>query len=191
MYQILWKLCFGTILAVCAEAAVPQFRLPDTGGTLHTPAEWNGKKAILLFFVIHDCPIVNSYVPEMNRIAAAYAARGVGAYAVQADTSATAAITAQYARDYHFALPLLIDTRQILVKLADATVTPQAVILAPGGKVLYRGRIDNRVEDFGKQRPEATVHELRGALDAVLAGHSPTVPMTRAIGCAITRFGQK
>src|SRR4051794_34237436 len=100
MQQILWKLFFGTILAVSATAAVPQFRLPDTGGTIHTTAEWNGKQAILLFFVIHDCPIVNSYVPEMNRIAAAYAARGVSGYAVQADTSAPAAITAQYARDY-------------------------------------------------------------------------------------------
>jgi hypothetical protein len=86
---------------------------------------------------------------------------------------------------------LLLDPDQILVRLAGATVAPQAVILSTEGKVLYRGRIDNRVEDFGSQRPEATVHDLRDGLDAVLGGRPPRVQFTRAIGCAITQLEQK
>jgi peroxiredoxin len=159
--------------------------LLDTQGRVHTPAEWRAQKAILLFFVIQDCPIGNSYVPEMNRIAQAYAARGIRTYAVQADTGATAAITTQYARDYRFAFPMLMDPKQTLVHLAGATVTPQAVLLTPEGKVLYRGRIDNRVEDFGSQRLQATVPDLRNAIDDVLAGRAPRVPFTKSIGCAI------
>ena len=160
--------------------------LIDTHGKVHTPAEWQGQKAILLFFVIQDCPVGNSYIPEMNRIAQAYAARGIRTYAVQADADAAAAITAQYARDYRFAFPVLMDPKQTLVHLAGATVTPQAALLTPEGKVLYRGRIDNRVEDFGTQRPQATVPDLRNAIDDVLAGHAPRVPFTKSIGCAIT-----
>jgi hypothetical protein len=52
---------------------------------------------------------------------------------------------------------------------------------------LYRGRIDNRVADFGSTRPEATVHDLKDALDAVLAGRPVAVPFTKSVGCAITR----
>src|SRR5882762_7378160 len=68
------------------SAAVRPFQLRDTQGAIHTPGEWNGQKAILLFFVTTDCPIGNSYVPELNRIREAYGGRGVMVYAVQADT---------------------------------------------------------------------------------------------------------
>jgi peroxiredoxin len=189
MQRTFLKLALGIGLTLSATAA--QFQLRDTRGYAHTPSEWSGQKAVLLFFVTNDCPVGNSYVPEMNRIAKAYAARGVRTYAVQADTRVPASVVAQYARDYHFEFPLLIDPHQVLVRLAGATVTPQAVVLSPDGKVLYRGRIDNRVEDFGSQRPQATVHDLRNALDAVLAGNPPPVAFTRSIGCAITQVDRK
>ncbi|HEY4088957.1 MAG TPA: redoxin domain-containing protein [Bryobacteraceae bacterium] len=191
MAQILLTFVLSAWFAIFAAAAPLQFRLLDVHGGVHTAAEWSGRKAIVLFFVVQDCPVGNSYVPEMNRIEQTYSPRGVRFYAVQADVSAAAAVTAEYARDYRFVFPLLLDSSQVLVRLAGATVTPQAVILSPGGEVLYRGRIDNRVEDFGSQRPEATVHDLRDALDAVLAGHQPRVRFTRSIGCAITRLPQK
>lgn len=175
------------MLASGTWAAVPQFQLRDTQGTVHTPVEWSDAKAILLFFVTNDYPVTNSYVPEMNRIEAAYATRGVRALAVQADTSVPLPAVAQYARDYRYSFPLLLDPHQVLAKLTRSTVTPQAVVLSPEGQVLYRGRIDNRVEDFGRQHPEATVHDLRDALDEVLAGKPVAVPYTKSIGCAITQ----
>lgn len=178
--------CLGA-LCFTAFGAVPQFQLRDTQGTVHRPAEWNGQKAIVLFFVTNDCPVANSYVPEMNRIHEAYAARGVRSYAVQADPGVAAAVIAAYARDYRYAFPLLLDPHQVLVQLTGATVTPQAVVLSPEGTVLYRGRIDDRIEDFGKQHPEATVHDLRDALDAVLVGKPVAHSVTKSIGCAITR----
>jgi peroxiredoxin len=174
------------------QSQAAQFQLRDTEGRVHTPSEWNGERAILLFFVANDCPVGNSYIPEMNRIEQAYASRGVRTYAVEADLGVPATAAAAYARDYRFGFPLLMDPEQILVRLAGATVTPQAVVLSSDGKqVLYRGRIDNRVEDFGSQRPEATVHDLRNALDAVLAGRRPPAPFTRSIGCAITLVEKK
>jgi peroxiredoxin len=169
-----------------ANPAVSEFQLRDTAGVLHTSASWNGAKAILLFFVTNDCPVTNSYVPEMNRIQATYAARGLRTFAIQADTSVPAATVADYARDYRYAFPVLLDPHQVLVKLTRVTVTPEAVVLTPEGKVLYRGRIDNRVEDFGKQRSQATVHDVRDAVEAALAGRQVAQPFTKSIGCAIT-----
>jgi hypothetical protein len=60
-------------------------------------------------------------------------------------------------------------------------------VLSPRGDLLYLGRIDNRQEDFGKQRPQATVFDLRDALDAVLSGKPVPHPRTKALGCSIVR----
>lgn len=181
---------FVLVLLCCPTAGASPavtFQLRDTQGAIHTPAEWGGQKAVLLFFVTTDCPIGNSYVPELNRIREAYAARGVLLYAVQADTTVAEGEVARYANDYHYSFPLLLDPRQVLVQLTGATVTPEAAVLSPDGKVLYRGRIDNRVADYGKQRPQATERDLRDALDRVLAGKPVPHPVTKSIGCAINR----
>jgi peroxiredoxin len=167
-------------------AGVPlAFQLRDTQGAVHTPAEWAAHKAVVLFFVTTDCPIANSYVPEMNRIRAAYAPRGVSLYAVQAEPRTPEADVTRYAREYRYSFPLLLDPRQVLVKLTGATITPQAAVLSPEGKLLYLGRIDNRAVDFGVQRPRATEFDLREALDATLAGRSVPHAFTKSIGCAI------
>jgi len=180
--------CLAALLAVSTLAAAPAFQLRDTNGAVHSNAEWANQKAIVLFFVTTDCPVANSYVPEMNRLRDAYTSRGVAVYAVQAEVTVPDAAVAKYAKEFRYGFPLLIDPRQELVRLVNATVTPQAAVLTPDGKVQYLGRIDNRVEDFGKQRYQATESELREALDAVLAGKPVPHPTTKSIGCAINRI---
>jgi peroxiredoxin len=164
-----------------------QFHLRDTQGAVHTSAEWANQKAVLLFFITTDCPVGNSYVPEMNRLREAYAARGVAFYAVQADPTVGDNEVARYARDYRYTFPLLLDPTQILVRHVNATITPQAAILSPEGKVLYLGPVDNRVEDFGKTRPQATQAYVRQVLDQILSGHMIAFTTHKSIGCSITR----
>src|SRR5262249_32627254 len=150
-------------------------------------AEWSEAKAVLLFFVAPDCPISNSYVPDMNRIREAYSPRGVRVYAVQSDPGSAPSEAGRYAREFRYSFPMLLDIRHGLVALAGATVTPQAAVLSPDGAVLYLGRIDNRVEDFDKRRLAATEHDLRDALESILAGKPVSQPRTKSIGCAIPR----
>src|SRR5690349_10910587 len=83
-------------------ASAPQFALRDTAGATHTTAEWASAKAALVFFVTTDCPIGNSYVPEMNRIREAYAGRGVVVWAVQADPAVAGPVVAKYAADFRY-----------------------------------------------------------------------------------------
>jgi len=175
------------LLAFFFVSSIPQFQLRDTRGGVHTPAEWANQKAILLFFITTDCPVGNSYVPEMNRLREAYAARGVAFYAVQADPTVADDVVARYASDYRYSFPLLLDPTQILVRHANATITPQAAILSPDGKVVYLGPIDNRVEDFGKTRPQATEAYVRMVLDSILSGKGIIFSHHKSIGCSITR----
>jgi peroxiredoxin len=112
-------------------------------------------KAVLLYFVTVDCPVGNSYVPEMNRLREAYAARGIAFYAVQADPSVAETDVRRYARDYRYSFPLLLDPAQTLVRHANATVTPQVAVLSPEGKVLYLGpwTIASRTSASSAPRP--------------------------------------
>jgi len=107
--------------------------------------------------------------------------------AVQADPSVREADVAKYAKDYRYTFPLLLDPQQILVRHANATITPQVAILSPEGKVVYLGPIDNRVVDFGKARPRATESYVREDLDAILAGKPVPVTTQHSVGCSIPR----
>lgn len=181
------KRSIGVLFAVGLFAAGgPKFELRDTSGAVHSPAEWRGKSAVVLFFVMTDCPLANGYVPEMNRIRADYAAKGVAVYAIQTDNTISDADVRKYVKDFGYTFPVLNDPRNTLARFAGATVSPEAAVLSASGEVLYLGRIDNKVEDIGRPRYAATEPELRNALDAVLAGKAPKVARTRAVGCSIS-----
>jgi peroxiredoxin len=174
---------------VSAQAAtVPRRLFTDTEGVVHSTAEWTGKRAIVLFFVTTDCPLSNGYVPEMNRIAHDYAARNVAFYGVQGDATVAAPDVRRHAKEFGYSFPYLFDPQESLAGSTGATVTPEAVVLSPAGQVLYVGRIDNRLVDFGKQRPKPTEFDLREALDAILSGKAVPHPVTTALGCAIVRL---
>jgi peroxiredoxin len=176
---LIMALVFGT------PAAPIQFALRDVDGVEHRQSEWVGKRAIVIFFKTIDCPLSNGYVPEMNRLRQEYSSRGVGFYAVEADTTLNLSQVRQHAKDFGFTFPVLIDKQQVLARSVHATTTPQAAVLSNTGKLLYLGRIDNQVEDFGQRRTVVTERDLKDALDAVLSGRPVPHPTTKAIGCAI------
>jgi peroxiredoxin len=175
------------ILAVAAWGRdLPKFSLVDTAGASHTDAEFKGAE-VVLFFITTDCPISNGYVPEMNRIAKDYASRGVRFYGVMTDTSVPVADVRKHVNDFGYVFPVLLDPTQILVKYTNADTNPETAVIAPHGGMTYLGRIDNRVAGFGTQRPEATQHDLRDAIEATLAARPVAKAVTTPIGCSIVR----
>ena len=65
-------------------------------------------------------------------------------------------------------------------------VTPEVAVVLPSGEIAYRGRIDDRVVDFGVTRPEPTKHDLEEALERALSGQRAAPAEAPAIGCSIT-----
>jgi peroxiredoxin len=176
-----------TVLAVAACGKdVPKFSLADTAGVAHTDAEWKGAE-VVVYFITTDCPISNGYVPEMNRIAKEFGSRGVRFYGVMTDTSVPPADVRKHVKDFGYTFPVLLDPMQILVKYTNADTNPEAAVIAPRGGVVYLGRIDNKVAGFGQQRPEATQHDLRDAIEATLATRPVAKALTTPIGCSIVR----
>jgi len=161
--------------------------LSDTEGKVHTAAEWEGKRAVVLLFVTTDCPLSNGYVPEFNRLAAAYAGKGIVFYAVQGDATIAADEVRLHVKEFGYRFPYLLDPQESLATITGATTTPEAAVLSPGGELLYLGRIDNRLEDYGKRRIQVTEFDLRDALDAIVSGRAVPRPRTKPFGCAIVR----
>jgi hypothetical protein len=176
----------GAVLALPNPAVhMTAVTVPDLTGRPITPLADASRKASVLIFITTDCPVANGYAPEIKRITAEYEPRGVAVYLVHADADVTADRAAQHAKEYGYANTVLLDREQLLVKATGATVTPEAALLSPRGELLYLGRIDDRVADFGQKREVIAHRELRDALDAVLAGRPVPVARTKALGCYI------
>ena len=159
--------------------------LKDVTGATVQPLANAGQKATVLFFVMHECPVANGYAPEISRIMSEYSGKGIRSFVVYVENDLTPAKAREHARDYGFMSGAVLDPKHLLVKAAGATISPEAAVLSPAGVVLYRGRIDDRVADFGKRRVEPTRRDLRLALDAILAGKPVSARLTKAIGCYI------
>jgi peroxiredoxin len=143
------------------------------------------KKATLLFFLLTDCPVSNSYAPEIQRICAEYTPRGIATFVVHADPDVSTAGAKKHAMDYGLPCPVLLDPEHLLVKVSGVTMAPEVAVLDADDRVLYRGRIDDRYVDFGKSRAEPKQRDLRNALDAVLEGKPVPAPVTKVIGCQL------
>ncbi len=155
----------------------------DGEGRLVAPLEVPGARAVVLLFVMRDCPISNAFAPEIECIRAEYEPRGVAFDLVYADPDETPERARAHAADYGHGSRVLLDPEHVLVRHAGATKTPEAALFSPAGVLLYRGRIDDRFADYGKQRPAPTKRDLRAALDAILAGRAPEPTRTEVIGC--------
>jgi len=142
-------------------------------------------KAMALVFVLPDCPICNAYMPELNRLHAGFTPRGIGLFIVYADPDVTSERASAHAKEYNMRPLAALDPQHVWIKRAGATMAPQAVVFSPSGEILYRGRIDDQYAGLGKRRTQVTSHDLREALEAILAGQPVPQPRTEAVGCLI------
>lgn len=142
--------------------------------------------ATVEFFISTDCPVANSYAPEIRRIQEEYQSIRITCRLIYPDATLTAReIETHLAEYYALTMPYVIDADHTLVKRAGATTTPEVAVFDGKGELIYRGCIDNRYSRPGDRRREATERWLRDALDALLRGEKPAITRTEAIGCFI------
>jgi AhpC/TSA family protein len=147
---------------------------------------WAAGPVKVQFFISSDCPISNSYAPEIQRLCGDYGKKGVSCSLVYEDVGLDATSMRKHLNEYRYdGMPAVIDSNRKIANRAKATVTPEAVVIDTKGDIRYRGRIDNFYAALGKPRQQVTAHDLRDALDAVLAGRAVPNPETKALGCYI------
>lgn len=157
----------------------------DINGKEQSPLTVKDAKAHVILFVTQDCPISNGYAPEINSMVKEFAGKPVRFYMVQVDPDLTVSDAKKHAAEFGLQLPVILDKKHEIVSAVDATRTPEAAVLLPNGSVAYLGRIDDLYPGLGKKRQTASQHDLRNALNQVLAGEPVTVAKTEAVGCVI------
>jgi hypothetical protein len=149
------------------------------GSLEHPQGHWS-----ILFFLTPDCPIANQYAPEIHRICDKYESGGAHCFLVYADPSLKDDAVRKHARDYHGSrYPAIHDRNYRLVDAAGATVSSEVAVFSDGGRLQYRGRIDDFNAALGVPRQQATHFDLRDALDALIGGRTVPNPRTEAVGC--------
>jgi len=194
MYRINLAVAFfiACTAAPCAAADAP--KIGDTVGKLtftdirslpRTFDDFGKKKAIALVFVNTTCPVAKRYLPVLQALEKDYRAKDVQFVAVNAADEDSLIEMATQAVTFDVEFPFVKDFGGVCARALGATRTPQVVILDAERRIRYRGRIDDQFR-LGGVRKEPTTHELKDALDAILAGKKVATSETEVDGCPIT-----
>jgi peroxiredoxin len=173
-------------MALAIGEAAPDFNLPATDGQNYSFAEVAGDKATVIMFWCNHCPYV---IPNQQRVIAMqaqYASRGVKFAAICAnradvypeDNFESMKLRAEQ-MGYNF--PYLHDESQAVAHAYGAQRTPEVYVFDAQRKLRYHGRIDDNHEDISRVHH----HDLRDAVEAVLASKAPDPAETGAYGCTI------
>lgn len=165
--------------------AAPDWKgLEGTDGKKHALADFADKDVLVICFTCNTCPYAVDYEDRLIGLAKRFAAEGnrCALVAINANKVKDDLLPAmqERAKAKGFNFPYLHDETQQVARSYGATFTPEFVVLNKDRKVVYLGRMDDSPD--GKN---ITLRYLDDAIAAVLAGKSPTVTETLAVGCAV------
>jgi peroxiredoxin len=167
-------------------AAAPPFEsLLGVDGGRHGFSTLADREVLVLLFTSNRCPTAKAYIGRLNALQADYGPRGVQLLAINSndphlypDESFEGMV--ERAAEDGYTFPYLFDEGQRTARAYGPTCTFHAFVLDRERRLRYEGRVDDaRLAD------RVTSHDLRNALDAVLAGRTVEVPRTRAFGCSL------
>ena len=169
----------------------PGFDLPGVDGRKHSLASFADKPVLVVMFSCNHCPYVKDYEDRMVAIQRDYAAKGVQLVAINSNDEKaypedSFPEMAKRAKAKGFNFPYLRDEAQKVVEAYGGVCTPHVFAFDKGRLLRYRGRIDD-----SRDASKVSTHDLRNALDDLLAGRAVKVPDTRPFGCSIKWYSVK
>ena len=166
---------------------IPEFSLPDTvSGRIVASSTLLGKPAVV-FFICNHCPFVMHIRAGIADFGQLCEERGVAMVAISSNDAnaypadAPLAMTVE-AKEAGYAFPYLFDESQSVARAFDAACTPDLYIFDEHGKLAYRGQFDGARP--GNDVP-VSGRDARAAVEALLAGASPSEDQIPSIGCNI------
>ena len=177
----------STMLPLGTQA--PDFSLPDTRGQMVTLKDFQGAPALLVVFMCNHCPYVKHIRTELATFAREYMGRrvaivGINANDVQNFPDDRPELMAVEAQQAGYPFPYLYDETQSVAKAYRAACTPDFFLFDGQRRLVYRGQFDDSRPRVEHPLP-VTGNDLRGALDAVLAGKPLPAEQKPSLGCNI------
>ena len=165
-------------------AAAPDFQLTTVDGkSFSLASEAKSHKAVVVMFISTQCPYSNAYNDRMRDIAAEYGKKGILFVGINSNKTESESEVKSHAREHGFGFTLAKDPGNKVADLYDAQHTPEIFVVAPDGKLVYHGRIDENQEEPAK----VASPDLKNALNNILAGQPVAKAQTKAFGCSIKR----
>ncbi len=163
----------------------PDFELPATDGSRVGLGDIDAELFVYVQGCNH-CPMVLAYLDRLKAIARAYAPRGVQFVMVNSNDAEAYpddgfAPMQAFDREHELPFPYLWDEDQQVARAYRTFRTPELLVFDRERVLRYHGRID----DAPKEPDAVTSHDLRDALDALLAGGEVAAPETWAVGCTV------
>ena len=166
--------------------AGPAFEgLLGTDGRRHGFSSLADRAILVLVFSSNRCPTAKAYGERMNALQRDFGPRGVQLVAVNSNASSLYPEEdyprmIDRANEDGYTFPYLVDDDQAVARAYGATCTFHVFVLDRARRLRYQGRFDD-----ARLPARVTCHDLRNALDDLLAGREVRVPVTRPFGCSL------
>ncbi len=171
------------------------FKLKGTDEKFYTLASFKDAKVLVIIFSAPHCPTAQAYDDRIIQVQNDYKKQGVQVVLINPNSPESVCLEERgytdlgdsfedikiRANDKKFNFPFLDDgeTGETSVKYGPVA-TPHAYVFDKDRILRYAGRIDES-EKIGT----AKQHDLRNAIEAVLAGKEVAVKQTKVFGCSI------
>jgi peroxiredoxin len=167
-------------------AKAPDFRLPAVDGNTYGLESFSDAKLLIIAFTCNHCPYVQAYEDRIIALQNEFQEQGLQFVAINSNE------TKGYPEDSFenmiirseeigFNFPYLRDDDQQVAKLFGAQCTPEFFLFDSERTLRYHGKFD----DNWKDPNGVTNHDLKNAVQTLLAGKEIEKPENMAIGCSI------
>jgi peroxiredoxin len=172
-------------------ASAVDFNLPGVDGMNYSLASFREARVLVVVFTCNHCPTAIGTQDRLMALCREYAPKGVAVVAINSNEDRNHPDDSfekmkGRAQEQGFPFPYLRDESQETALAYGALRTPHFYVFDEQRRLRYTGRMDNNPYDASK----ATQHDLRNALDALLAGKKPPVEVINPIGCNVKWKGK-
>ena len=181
-------------------SVAPDFKLPGVDDKTYSLKDFAAAKLLLVVFTCNHCPTAQAYESRIMQLSEDYQDRGVALVAISpndaeavrldelgyTDVGDSLADMKLRAQEKGYKFPYLYDGETQQTSLAYGVLaTPQVYLFDESRKLRYVGRIDD------SDVKTVTSHDVRNAIDALLAGKPVPVERTRVFGCSTKWSGKQ
>lgn len=156
------------------------------GVSLQMPVQ-DSRQLTVFCFLGTECPLAKLYGPRLQALAEEFQPHGVRFIGISSNVQDSAEEVQTYVSDCGIKFPVCKDYNNVVADLFSANRTPEVFVTDASHRLRYRGRIDDQYSP-GTARSQPTRHDLRLAVEQLLAGRDVTRPHIDAVGCLIGRI---
>ena len=195
------RILVNVVMLVCAAGAIlfaaapapelgigaqgPGFDLKGTDGTMHALDKIAGSKGTAVIFTCNECPYSKGYEDRLIALAKSYQPKGIAFVAINPNDPKVVPgdgfeFMVARAKEKGFPYPYVFDETQTTAAAYGARVTPHVFLLDASRSLVYRGRVDDSVDEKGVKS-----RDFEAALKALVGGEPIPAPETKAFGCSV------